>query len=401
MAQLYKNDVPILTAGSKSISVADNSEYEAIYDGGNGNTYDAGAVYYIASSGQIKKGNVDYGSRTVELTKAQYHTLVSEGEIAINGITYTYDENELYLVTDEEFDGSYQMTKAQYDTLVANGSIVINGKTIVYDNDTAYFITDYPPTQPCYKYRDFTSVQIARDTPYSTIIIHNETNHGILAPLANTSGGGGMVPLYIPAHKHIKVVAPLSDCVCPDGTLLYSRDGGEIYIYNYRDYLDDAHDIGINCMTVTDKWTGTTKIKVHIANLLPGGSNVYGGSQVYAMPAIWSTGIGPSGYITAYYTSGADRANLKMYVTNNDVIQSTRINITSASISGLVSSGAQLNLNSGFGPNAGIYIDSSDCNEATNLSSVVFELSPQTQSGGGPQTQYKILTFRQEQVTAD
>ena len=113
MAQLYKNDVPILTAGSKAITVANNSEYEAIYDGGSGSTYDAGAVYYIAGSGQIKKGNVDYGSRTVELTKVQYQTLVSEGAVTINGITYTYDEDELYLVTDEEFDGSYQMTKAQ------------------------------------------------------------------------------------------------------------------------------------------------------------------------------------------------------------------------------------------------------------------------------------------------
>lgn len=400
MAQLYKNDVPILTAGSKAITVANNSEYETIYDGGNGSTYDAGAVYYIAGSGQIKKGNVDYGSRTVELTKVQYNTLVSEGEVIINGITYTYDENELYLVTDEEFDGSYQMTKAQYDTLVANGSVVINGKTIVYDNDTAYFITDYPPTQPCYKYFDFTSIAIARDTDYSTIIIHNETNHGILAPLTTSSGSSARIfPLYIPAHKHIKVVAQLSDCICPDGTLLYSRDGGEIYIYNYRDYRNDAFDIGINYMTVTDKWTGTTKIKVNIQSLCPGTLNIRGGSQVYIMPSIWSTSIGPSGYITAY-TPAANLLNLKMYVMNNDVIQPTRINITSASISGSESSGAQLNLSS-LEVNAGLYIDASDCNETTSIGSVIFELSPQTQSGGGPETQYKILAYRQEQVTPD
>lgn len=37
----------------------------------------------------------------VYLTKAQYNTLVTQGSITVGGVTYTYDENNLYLVPKE------------------------------------------------------------------------------------------------------------------------------------------------------------------------------------------------------------------------------------------------------------------------------------------------------------
>lgn len=40
-------------------------------------------------------------SQVVYLTKAQYNTLVTQGSITVGGVTYTYDQNSLYLVPKE------------------------------------------------------------------------------------------------------------------------------------------------------------------------------------------------------------------------------------------------------------------------------------------------------------
>lgn len=251
MAQLYKNDIPILTAGTKSITVATEAEYDTIYDGGNGTDYDPGAVYYITSNRQIRKGNAAYGGTPMlEMTKAQYDELIENDTVIIDGVVYNYDPEALYFITDYDGAGGNgastehiiwyhgnlsELTSAQVQAQIANNNWN-SGQKILDSSNTIYEVDDPAET--------ISVVQnLVEGWDDITEYVDTEvTNAGITA---RKSEVGLNIP-YGYSNQSIKLFPPKDPAKGPAKYKLIYKVSDTIYVT--QELSIQPSDYGYNCL---------------------------------------------------------------------------------------------------------------------------------------------------------